>query len=78
VFAGVEGAGEVKALVRKVERAAHRSAGVDRRSVRVSAHPAAISFALDPGVAVPEQAVADIARSAGGAGVRLEVLRVAR
>jgi hypothetical protein len=76
VFASVEGGGDPRRVAARIRGAATRTAGVDRASVRVSAEPAAVSFALDPAVAAPEKAVADIAKAAPG--VRLEVLRVTR
>jgi hypothetical protein len=78
VFAGVEGGGDARALARKLQTAAARSAGVDRDSVRVSPEPAAISFALDPGVATPEKALGAIQKAAAAPGLKLELLRVAR
>ena len=71
VFCEVEGAPlDVAAL----QRAAAREVGVEPRSVRVSAEPAALSFALDPAVQPAAAAVQGVARSLGGR-VRLNLLR---
>lgn len=76
VFAAIEGRGDARALARSVEAAAARMPGVDRDSIRTAVEPAAISFALDPGVAAPEATLAALEKS--GAGLRLPVLRVVR
>ncbi|HEY1326313.1 MAG TPA: hypothetical protein VGI14_05200 [Casimicrobiaceae bacterium] len=78
VFAAIEGSGDAQALSRRVRNAASRSAGVDRSSVRASADPAALSFALDPRAAAPEAALAAIEKAASAPGLKLELLRVAR
>jgi hypothetical protein len=78
VFAAVEGSGDAHALSRRVRNAAVGSAGVDRASVHASAEPASLSFALDPRVASPEQALVAIQKAAGAPGVKLELLRVTR
>jgi hypothetical protein len=76
VFAAIEGRGDAHALARSVRAAAARLPGVDRDSIRTAAEPAAISFALDPGVAAPEATLAALEKS--GAGLRLPVLRIVR
>jgi hypothetical protein len=78
VFAAVEGTGDAHALSRRVRNAAVGSAGVDRASVRASAEPASLSFALDPRVASPEQALVAIQKAAGAPAVKLDLLRVTR
>jgi hypothetical protein len=76
VFAAIEGRGDVKALARAVKAAALRTPGVDRESVRTAADPAAVSFALDPRVAAPEQRSPHW--SARQPGLKLTMLRIAR
>ena len=75
VFTAIEGNADAQVLVR-VKQAAARARGVAPRSVRASTDPGALSFALDPGLATPEAAVAAIEQSASG--VRLSVLRIVR
>lgn len=77
VFAAVESTADAARVARDVSAAAARVSGIDRDSVRIAASPSALSFALDPGVASPEQALAAIARTAR-VPVRLSVLRVVR
>ena len=78
VYAGIEGRGNAEALARAVKAAAARTHGVDRSSIRVSAHPAAVSFAMDAGARTPEALVQAVARSTATPGVKLELLRVVR
>ena len=77
VFAAVEAKGDAQRAARAVKSAAVRVRGVDRATVRAAASPAALSFALDPAVAAPEQALASIER-ASPTPVKLSLLRVLR
>jgi hypothetical protein len=52
-------------------------AALDRETVRAAASPAAVSFALDPAVAAPAQALVSIER-ASSTPVKLSLLRVVR
>jgi hypothetical protein len=78
VFAQMLGPGSADDRARSAEKAAGRVPGVDRSSVRVSRAPASLSFALDPRVRTPEQALAAIEKAAAGASLRLVMLRVMR
>lgn len=61
--------------VQRAGRAAARVRGVDARSVRVSAEPAALSFVLDPRQQSAQAAVLAL-QAALPAGARLGILRV--
>jgi hypothetical protein len=76
VFAEPAGGGQAGRTAARLKAAAAKARGVDPSSVRASTAPAALSFALDPRVATPAQALAAIARSAGIPGLRLSELRV--
>jgi 4-hydroxy-3-methylbut-2-enyl diphosphate reductase IspH len=76
VFAGIEGRGNADALARAVKAAAGRTRGVDRTSIRASADPLAVSFAVDAGAGTPDAIVQAVARSTATPGVKLELLRV--
>lgn len=76
VFTAIAGNADSGTLVRNVKAAAVRAPGVARDSVRTATAPAALSFAVDPGIAAPETAIAAIERSASG--VKLSVLRIVR
>lgn len=78
VFAAVESAGEPAREARSIRATALRVKGIDRASVRTSDSPRALSFALDPGIATPEAALAEIARQPPLRGVRLSLIRVMR
>jgi hypothetical protein len=78
VFAAIDGKADAQVLAREAKSAAARSRGVDRGSVRSASSPAALSFALDPGVQAPEAALGAIERAAGTPGLRLTLLRVVR
>ena len=78
VFAGIEGSGNADTLARAVKTAAGRTPGVDRTSIRASANPPAVAFAVDAGGRTPESIVQAVARSTTSPGVKLEVLRVVR
>lgn len=78
VFAEPRGGGEAGGVARRLAAAAARAKGVDPASVRASAGPASLSFALDPRVATPAQALAAIARAARMPGLELAELRVIR
>jgi hypothetical protein len=60
---------------RQAQRAAARLRGVDARSIRVSAQPAALSFVLDPRQQSPGAAVLAL-QSALSPGVRVGLLKV--
>ena len=77
VFAAVEAKGDAQRAARDVKSAAVRVRGVDRETVRAAASPAALSFAIDPAVAAPEQALVSIER-ASSTPVKLSLLRVVR
>ena len=72
----IAGQADSQTLVRRVKAAAVRAPGVARDSVRAAIAPAALSFAVDPGIAAPEAAIAAIERSSSG--VKLSVLRIVR
>jgi hypothetical protein len=74
VFAAIGGAGDRRALADAARRTAAGLGGVDRGTVRVSPEPAALSFALDPRIRTPQQALADIERAARG--TKLGLLKV--
>jgi len=76
VFCEINGAVDMKALTRKIAPAAGRVRGIDPGTVRTSASPAAVSFALDPAAQAPESAVADLQRRLRTQGATLSVLRV--
>lgn len=59
----------------RMRAAAARVPGIDASSVRVSTHPAAISFALDSKVQSADAAASKIASRLGG-GVKILVLKV--
>ena len=67
---------EIQGVVhaRRLRDAAARIAGIDPRSVRTSAAPAAMSFAIDPRVLSPQAAVARVQGSVGPT-MRLNVLK---
>jgi hypothetical protein len=60
---------------RQAQRVAARLRGVDARSIRVSAEPAALSFVLDPRQQSPGAAVLAL-QGALPAGVRVALLKV--
>ena len=62
VFTAIAGNADSGTLVRNVKAAAVRAPGVARDSVRAAIAPAALSFALDPGIASPEAAIGAIER----------------
>jgi len=76
VFAAIDGKADAATLAREVKRAAARAPGVDVDSIRTTAEPAALSFAVDPRVATPDATLAAIARAGSRQGVTLEMLRV--
>jgi hypothetical protein len=76
VFCEINGVVDMKALTRKIAPAAARVRGIDRGTVRTSASPPAVSFALDPAVQAPESAVAELQRRLRTQGATLGVLRV--
>ena len=76
VFTAIAGDANPGTLARRAKAAAVRAPGVARDSVRAATAPAALSFAVDPGIAAPETAIAAIERSASG--VKLAVLRIVR
>lgn len=79
VFAEPEGGGgEASAVARRIAAAAARVRGVDRASIRTSPAPAAVSFALDPRAATPEEALLSIAAATRIPGLKLAELRVIR
>jgi hypothetical protein len=78
VFAAMDGMADAQAMALDATTAARRARGVDRGSVRAAAQPAALSFALDPGVQPPERAIAAIEKSARTPGLKLTLLKVVR
>ncbi|MEP6943281.1 MAG: hypothetical protein ABI981_10120 [Betaproteobacteria bacterium] len=78
VFASIEGIGDAKALANRAGSAARRVAGVDRASVRVSAAPLALSFAIDPKMQTVEGAIVDVQHRGHDQDIRLSVVRVVR
>jgi hypothetical protein len=60
---------------RRLAQAVRRVQGVKPQSVRVSAQPAALSFAVDPAAHSPQAAVAAAQRSLA-AGTRLTIVRL--
>lgn len=72
VFCGVTGPADAARL----RQAAARVRGLDRDSLRISAEPAAVSFALDPARQSARSAVAAL-QGALPAGTRLELIRLA-
>jgi hypothetical protein len=77
VFAEVSGEGGEAALVKTARRAAGQVKGIDRGSVRVTAVPATVSFALNPKARSPAEALAAAETAAGGR-VKLRLLTVMR
>lgn len=76
VYASIDGVGDARVLANKAGAAARRAAGIDRATVRVSAAPLALSFAIDPSVQTVEGAVADVQKRGKDQGMRLSVVRV--
>lgn len=76
VFCEIIGAVEMEPLTARIVALAPRVRGIDRGTLRTSASPAAISFALDPAVQAPASAVADLQKQLRTQGVRLRVVRV--
>jgi hypothetical protein len=76
VYALIDGAGDAKALANKAGDAARRVAGVDRTSVRVSAAPLALSFAIDPKAQTVDGAIASMQQRGHDQGIKLSVVRV--
>ena len=72
VFCDVQGAALDAAAMRRV---AARTSGVDAASVRTSAQPASLSFALDPRKRSAESAAAALQRAAPR-GTRISIVRV--
>ena len=71
VFCEVSGAVDA----RRLKQAVRRVRGVEPQSVRVSAQPAALSFAVDPKVRSPQAAV-DAAQRSLASGTRLGIVRL--
>lgn len=75
VFAAIEGSADAGSLAADAQRAARGLRGVDRASVRSAADPVALSFAIDPKLHTPEQAIAAIEKRSG---LKLTLLRIVR
>jgi hypothetical protein len=78
VYAAIEGRGNPDALARTAKTAASRTRGVDRSSIRVSADPPALSFAVDRQVGTPDAVLQAVAHASAAPGLELEMLRVVR
>jgi len=76
VYAEPAGVGDPGAAMKRVAAAAAHVRGIDPASVRSSAAPASIGFALDPRVSRPEQALKSLATAARVPGLTLATLRV--
>jgi hypothetical protein len=76
VYASIDGIGDAKSLANKAGVAARRVAGVDRTSVRVSAAPLALSFAIDPKTQTVDGAIASLEQHGHDQDIRLSVVRV--
>jgi hypothetical protein len=76
VYASIDGIGDAKALANKAGVAARHVTGVDRTSVRVSASPLALSFAIDPKAQTVDGAIASVQQRGHDQGIRLSVVRV--
>ena len=76
VFVGIDSTRGGTAIVNEVRRAAAASNGVDAASVRVSAEPSALSFAIDPAVTTPKAALAAIQTRLRAKKVALTMIRV--
>jgi len=76
VFAEPGGVADPAAAMKRVAAAAAHVRGIDPASVRSSAAPASIGFALDTKVARPEQALKTLASAAKVPGLQLATLRV--
>ena len=78
VFASAEGYALGADVALAMTTAALRVRGIDRASVRSTAAPLALSFALDTSMRSPEEALAAIGRGAGVPGLKLSMLKVMR
>lgn len=78
VFAAVEARVETAMLGRRLKSATSRVRGIDGASVRFAAAPPSLSFALDPKVRTPEDALAAVGKAAATPGLKLTLLKVAR
>lgn len=78
VFAVVAPASKASASLDDVRRATTGTRGVDRGSVRSAIEPAALSFALDPAVQAPQDALRAIEKQAAKQHLKLTLLRVVR
>ncbi|MDQ6620555.1 MAG: hypothetical protein M3Z31_12835 [Pseudomonadota bacterium] len=78
VFAAVDGKADATVLANDIRKVAARTRGVDRDSVRSSAAPLAVSFAVDPKNVTPATAIAAIEKGASSPGVKLTLLKVIR
>jgi hypothetical protein len=76
VYASIDGIGDAKALANKASVAARRVPGVDRTSVRVSAAPLALSFAINPKTQTVDGAIASVQQRGQSQGIKLSVVRV--
>jgi hypothetical protein len=77
VYASIDGTGDPRALADQARASARRVVGVDRASVRVSAAPLALSFAIDPKAQTVDGAIASVQLRSHDRGIRLTVVRVA-
>lgn len=76
VYASIDGSGDAKALANHARVAAQRIVGVDRSSVRVSAAPLALSFAIDPKAQTVDGAIASMQQRGHDQDIRLSVVRI--
>lgn len=76
VYGQIDGAGDANGVAAKLSAAAGRIRGIDKGTVRTSVSPSAFSFALDPAVQGPDQAVAALQKRLRSERVTLSVLRV--
>ena len=78
VFAAVDGFTDADALAADARKSAKNVRGIDAGTVRAAVAPAALSFALDPGLQAPEAAMHAVERHARTPGFRLTLLKVVR
>lgn len=76
VYTSIDGAGDAAVLAKRAADAARHLGGVDRASVRVSAAPLALSFAIDPKTLTVDGAIAGVQQRGRNQGLRLSVVRV--
>jgi hypothetical protein len=76
VFAEAHSGAEASGAARSLRVAASRVRGIERASVRAAAQPLTLSFALDPKLVTPREALESVRRKAAIPQLELTLLRV--